>query len=237
MNHLQIGFITATFAVPVLLWVAVRPLRPRHPGPAAIVERGIAWTFAVVLLVAYGMGIYLENQGRTLGLGDARLPFHLCDWATVATLLALLRRSQTAFELAYCWGLAGTFQALLTPAIALDGGLRVWCFLVFHSAIPAAVIWMLLGLRRRPSARCWRRVALWSQLYFVVAMIANAALGSNYGFLARRPDKPTLLDHFPNPPGGWGYRLAIDAFAMVLFALMLTPWRAGRTHGAAADTK
>jgi hypothetical integral membrane protein (TIGR02206 family) len=154
---------------------------------------------------------------------DSTLPCHLCDWAAVATLLALTGRRQAPFELAYCWGLAGTFQALVTPAVAVDGSILSWCFLLVHSAIPASVIWMMLGMRLRPSWACWRHVAFWSEVYFAATLLVNHLTKSNYGFLARRPDKPTLLDFFPD--NWWLYVLSINAFALVIFAVMLAPWR------------
>ncbi len=221
MNSLQIGFILATFVVPVLCWLLVRRT---PPGP--IPRGGVDWFFAVVLVGAYGTATYLQAAGMRLRI-DGHLPMQLCDWAAVATVIALLVRSQGAFELAYCWGLAGTFQALLTPAVAVDGGIRVWCFLMVHSSIPAAVIWLLLA-GRRPSRAAWVHVAWWSQLYFVTAILVNWWSGANYGFLARRPERPSLLDKFPDPPGGWAYTLSVDAFAMLLFALMLLPWHARR---------
>jgi hypothetical integral membrane protein (TIGR02206 family) len=230
MTHLQLGFIAGTFLVPVLLWLGVRlwcagPPRKSSAG----IERIIAWALAAVLLVSYAVALYIKRTvGGLAGIDDV-LPMHLCDWAAFATLIALLGRGQASFEVAYCWGLAGTFQALLTPAVAVDGGLLIWCFMIIHSVIPASVVWLLIGPKMRPSARSWRRVALWSQVYFLSTIITNQLTGANYGFLARRPDKPTLLDQFPDP--WWLYVLSINAFALVLFALMLAPWRvAKRLH-------
>jgi hypothetical integral membrane protein (TIGR02206 family) len=224
----------ATFSVPVLCWLVTRDRRPvgLRAVPRAV-ERAVAWCFSLVLIGVFGVATYLRFRDVPFS-PVSHLPMQLCDWAMVVTVLALLARSQTAFEIAYCWGLAGTFQALLTPAWPVDGGIAAWCFLIFHSIIPAAVIWLLL-MGRRPSARAWRRVGGWSQVYFVSAIVVNAMTGANYGFLARRPDRPSLLDKFPDPAGGWAYVLAVDAFAMTLFALMLLPWRAGR-HQARTDS-
>jgi hypothetical integral membrane protein (TIGR02206 family) len=216
MSSLQLYFICATFLVPLALWLAFRGRStPAH-------ERAIAWALAGILIVAYVGALYFKHTGQGLNI-DATLPMQLCDWAAVATLLALLGRRQTAFELAYCWGLAGTLQALFTPAVEVKGGPQVWCFLTIHSVIPAAVIWMLLGRKMRPSWACWRHVALWSQVYFLTALAVNWLMGSNYGFLSARPSRASLLDYFPDP---WPlYVLSVNAFALALFAVMLAPWR------------
>lgn len=228
MTPLQIGFIAATFLIPCLLWLGVRLwCSGRPPGSRPVIERIIAWALAAVLVISYAAAVYLKAVWGGLGL-DSTFPMHLCDWAAVAILIALLGRGQASFDVAYCWGLAGTFQALVTPAVAIDGGALVWCFLIIHSVIPASVIWLLMGPKMRPSPRSWRRVALWSQVYFVACLLTNYFTGSNYGFLARRPDKPTLLDKFPDQ--WWLYVLSINAFAMVIFAVLLAPWRVAR-HG------
>jgi len=232
MNSLQIGFITATFTVPVICWLAARDPRPAASladpkADSRPIVRGIAWTFSAILLGVFILATYFRFHDVRFSPAT-HLPMHLCDWAMVATLLALLGRSQAGFEITYCWGLAGTFQALLTPAWSVEGGPAAWCFLIFHSVIPAAVLWLIF-MGWRPSARAWGRVFGWSQIYFVAAILVNAASpGSNYGFLARRPDLPTLLDKFPDPAGGWLYMLSIDAFGLALFALMLLPWPSTR---------
>jgi hypothetical integral membrane protein (TIGR02206 family) len=223
MNRLQIGFILATFLVPLVLWLAVRLWRGERPPDSSLhLERIIARSLAAILVCSYVGALLLKQTAEGLSL-DQSLPCHLCDWAAVVTLIALLGRKQAPFELAYCWGLAGTLQGLLTPAVQIDGGLRSWCFLAIHSVIPASVIWMILGRGMRPSWACWRRVAFWSEIYFLVALLTNDRTRSNYGFLARRPDNPSLLDFFPD--NWWLYVLTVNAFALCLFALMLAPWR------------
>lgn len=237
MHALQLGFVAATFLVPFGCWMVLRILRARQPARvAAAFEHGVSWVLSVTLVAAYLLALILKWRGEGLST-DATLPMHLCDWAAVAILIALIGRGQASFDVAYCWGLAGTFQALLTPAIEINDGARVWCFMIVHSVIPASVLWLLLGPGMRPSSRSWRRVAGWSTLYLATALLANHWAGANYGFLARRPDKASLLDHFPDPAGGWLYVLSIHAFALGLFAVMLAPWRMARhaKHGEASS--
>src|SRR5438045_3532640 len=66
-----------------------------------------AWTLATVAIasrcVAYGVAL---ASGELHPSGS--LPMHLCDWAGVAAVVALIFRGQIAYELAYFWGLAGT---------------------------------------------------------------------------------------------------------------------------------
>ena len=116
MSRLQQLFIAITFLGPIALWLLSR--RVRSPRLA----RGISTTIAALLIAAYGTALVLKWRGDGLDI-DGTLPMQLCDWAAGATILALAWRHQTAFELAYFWGLAGTSQALFTPAVDLTADL------------------------------------------------------------------------------------------------------------------
>ncbi len=215
MRPLQLGFICATFLVPPLLWLLSRKVQsPR-------LARGICWGIAAALIAAYIGAIILKAHGETLDVDDS-LPMQLCDWAALATVLALTRRSPLAFELAYFWGLAGTVQALFTPAIEITDGLRVLCFLLIHSSIPAGVLWLMFEYKLRPRPGALLRVMLWSELYLACALTVNAFTGGNYGFLTHRPSTRTLLDYFSD--SRLLYVAEINLTGLVFFALLAAPW-------------
>ena len=214
MSPLQLGSLALAFLGPVGLWA----LHRRRPHPA--VERNFARGIAGLLLAVWVAGL-----GQKFGEGNfnARevLPMQLCDWALFAVVAALLGRSQTCFELAYFWGLCGTTQALITPAIAADAAWwRQLGFFLDHAGIVAGVLFLLLVPKMRP--RGLRRVVLWSEIYFASALAVNALTGANYGFLAHRPAQHTLLDLFSDTP--WLYVAGINGLALVCFAAIYVPW-------------
>ncbi len=223
---MQIGFITFTFLGPALLWQLSR----RVQSPRVV--RGISLSFAAILLMAYLL--HLGRMWRE-GIFEPKyaLPFQLCDWAAFATLIALIRRNAMAFELAYFWGVAGTMQALFTPAADLDNDLFTWCFYIIHSAIPASVFWLMFEFRLRPRPGAMWKVLVWSEVYFVCALIANYATGANFGFLAHRPEQKTLLDVFPDPH--WLYVLCINAVGILFFLILDLPWIIQRRYSASAS--
>jgi len=216
MSSLQIGFLIAAFLVPWLLWVIGARLQSRRFVTAA------CWTLAGVLLAAelaeFAVKLFVEDLPFI-----AKLPMQLCDWALFVTVAALLWRSPRSFEVAYFWGLAGTIQGLLTPAIAQDLALwRKLGFFVIHAGIVASILYLILAVGLRPKARSLWRVFLWSELYFVVTQMVNALTGQNYGFLAHRPVTPSLLDLFPE--NHWGYVTVINLVALLAFAILYLPW-------------
>ena len=179
-------------------------------------------TIAGVLLAAEFGQLFFEAVIERQPIA-AMLPMHLCDWAVFIVSGALWWRSVRLFEVAYFWGLAGTMQGLLTPA--LDPALAVWrqvVFFVVHSGIVVGVLFLVFAQRMRPSIDSIPRVLVWSGAYLLAALSVNALTGQNFGFLAQPPITPSLLDYFPKEP--IYYIASITAVALAAFAVLYLPW-------------
>ena len=221
MPGIQIAFLIFTFAGPLLLWILSRHL------DSARFARGICWFFALALVTAKVFTVLSVWREGNL-TADYALPMHLCDWALVTTLIALVLRRQICFELAYFWGIAGTAQALITPALDSPDFWRIFAFFTVHSVIPASVLWLMFDFKLRPQRGAWLRVLLWSQVYLVVTLFVNSATkpNGNYGFLSHRPEVHSMLDFFSDTR--WLYILQIDLTGLFFFFLLDLPWQISR---------
>lgn len=201
--------------VPLALAFAVR----HRPGSG--LARGIANTAAAVLVLNKIAVLILSHESGALDFQNA-LPMHLCDWATIATILALVGRWQLPYEMAYFWGLAGTLQAILTPDIQGDfSDLAVMLFFVAHGGVIASVLYLTLGLRMRPRRGSVLRIFAWTLVYAVAAGAVNALIGANYGYLSAKPHHPSLLDYL----GPWPiYIASLMILACVLFFVLYAPF-------------
>jgi hypothetical protein len=133
MPAVQFIFIVLTLTLPPALAWGGR--RWRHPAYEWTVRR----ILAVGLLALEGLDHAAKIGDGTFTLQHA-LPLQLCDWALFAVAAALLFRSSLAFDLAYFWGLAGTLQALFTPAVGSDLALwRLAGFFGLHAGIVISV--------------------------------------------------------------------------------------------------
>ena len=225
MFWLQISSIGLAILGPVALWVAHR----RRPHPH--LERAFARGIAFLLLALFAAGLGQKCLDAEFDAAHA-LPMQLCDWTLLAVVAALLWRWQTCFELGYFWGLCGTIQALVTPAIASDVELmRKLVFFLDHAGIVAGVLFLLLVPGLRP--RSMWRVLIWSGSYLTTALVVNALTGANYGFLAHPPEQASMLDFFSKTH--WLYVLEINLVALLFFTVAYAPWwiadrlRHGRT--------
>lgn len=211
--HLMV--IALTLGIPALLWKTARgPERARF-------RRILRWTLVVVLVVnwiAYDLFRLLTG----LPLGHA-LPMQLCDWATVTVVVALLTDGQTWYELSYFWGLAGTFQAILTPNLPVGfPDLRWVSFFVAHCGIVVGVLFLTFVERMRPGPGSILRTMAFSELYLAAALAVNRITGDNYGFLTRRPAGASLLDYFSADHRL--YLLEMNLLALVFFTLLYLPF-------------
>jgi hypothetical integral membrane protein (TIGR02206 family) len=195
--------------VPLVLAALVR----RHPA----LDRTFRSALALLLAGGWLAWLILFALRGWLTLSN-ELPLNLCDWATVALVVALLHPSQRAFELGYFWGLGGTVQGLLTPDIAR--GFPDPQFLFFflgHGGIIAALLYLTLGAHMRPSLASLPRVVAATLAYAGVAGAADAMLGTNYGFLRAKPANASLMDFLSPWPWYIPELVAIGLLSMFVY--------------------
>lgn len=170
------------------------------------------------------VGNELVSWIRALTTGRWGLPCHLCDLAVFLVAWALVGRNRVVGELALFWGLAGSSQAILTPDLH-EGFPSYWwgVFFLGHAGIVLSALYLVVRGRVALTGRSvWRAWAI-SNGYVLIAGLLNWQLGTNFGYLAGKPDHPSLLDHL----GPWPvYLLAIEVVALVLFFLCLVFSRA-----------
>ena len=183
---------------------------PRLRRLSAPSDRLIRQGLAVLIV-----GNEVLSWGYALWQGAFGLPLQLCDLAVLLTGWALVGSPRLVREVAVLWGLAGSSQAILTPD--LTHGFPSYPWLVFflgHGGVVASALYLLVrGHVSLTRASVWR-VWLVSNGYVVMAGLMNGWLGTNYGYLARKPAHPSLLDVL----GPWPfYILSVELIALVLF--------------------
>jgi hypothetical integral membrane protein (TIGR02206 family) len=205
--------IALTFAAPAALSLLARH-RPN-------LDETIRWGLAGVIALNWALWMYLLYAKGWLNIGN-EIPLNLCDWATVATFIALVWPGQKSFEVAYFWALCGTLQALITPDCKYEfPDAQFTLFFVYHGGIIAAVLYLVFGRGMRPYPSSFPRVIGWTALYATAAGTADAWLGTDYGFLRAKPDHLTFLDALA--PWPW-YLPELALAALAFMALVYAPF-------------
>ncbi|MBI3087848.1 MAG: TIGR02206 family membrane protein [Candidatus Omnitrophica bacterium] len=167
------------------------------------------------ILAAVLVGNEVGSWGVAVVQGRWGLPCQLCDLAVFLMAWALLGRRRLVGEIAVLWGLAGSVQAVLTPDLSEGFPSYAWVqFFLGHCAVVLSAVYLVArGRVHLTSASVWR-VWLVSNVYVVIAGLLNWQLGTNFGYLARKPAHPSLLDALGRWP--W-YIVGVEGIALALF--------------------
>lgn len=207
------------FAVGMILF----PLWGRsHRGTPR--EQAACRGFAITLFTAAAtMQVYYIFEPGGFDL-DGSLPLELCDIAEYSAIVALWTRSERATAFTYYVALTLSVQAILTPSLGQAfPSLRYLGFWTLHLLVVWAAVYLTWGLGFRPTWRLYRSTCLAAVAWAVLAYLVNDALGTDFGYLNRKPSSASLLDLL----GPWPWYVAASA-AIVLagWALVLTlPWQ------------
>lgn len=184
-------------------------------------NRSLRYGLATSLILSKVFSLIYGFRTASLTLQNA-LPMHLCDWAAVVAVIALIAESQLAYDLAYFWGLAGTSQAILTPDLKYPCfSLYTITFFISHCGIVVSVLFLTWTEHFRPTICSLKRAFWGTQIYFVCTLVVNYLVKTNYGYLAAKPETPSLLDYFG--PWPW-YILGIQVIGFLLFVIFYSPF-------------
>jgi hypothetical integral membrane protein (TIGR02206 family) len=204
---------TLTFTVPLALAL----IGKGHERRDALIRR-----FYAAVLIGTWVAWYVLFISRGWLTWANALPMNLCDWATVAVLIACFSRNPKAYELAYFWGLAGTLQGIVTPDVNYSFPEPQFdVFILGHAAIIGAVLYLTFGSGMRPVSASIPRVAGWTLVYAAAASLTDWALDVNYGFFRAKPGHATVFDFLSPWPT---YIPQMIALGFAAIAILYLPW-------------
>ena len=203
-------------AVPIVLTLVVKWL------DSAKATQAVCYGFAGV--IAVNEVLNWSHRIATVGVQEfvrEYMPLHVCGITVFAVVVMLVFRRQTAYEIAYFWGLVGATNAVVTPQLEFGfPQYRFFQYFIAHGGIVAAALFATWGLDMRPTARSVLRVFVLLNVLAVVLIGVNVMLGSNYMFLCQPPATKSPFFFLPWP---W-YLLFLDGIALVLFYVLFIPF-------------
>jgi len=177
----------------------------------------VGWALAINELIWW---IYRYSRE---GIHASNLPLQLCDLTVWLAVLGCLTVVPTLVEFGWFAGIAGAGMALLTPNLwsPWPSYPAVYFFLAHGGIVIAVALLAFGGFARFRTVSVWRAFGLLLS-YAALVGAANAAFGSNYMFLCRRPANPSLLDQLG--PWPW-YLVGGAAVGLAIFWLLWLPVR------------
>lgn len=180
------------------------------------------WTLASILLIDEALW-HLWNITTGQWSLQTTLPFHLCSVFVFLSAYMLVKKSYGVYEFAYFLGIAGATQALLTPDAGIYGfpHFRAFQVMISHGAIITASVYMTLVEGFRPTRQSLKRVLVGGNLYMAVIFVLNLLIGSNYLFIAHKPETASLMDVMPPWPY---YIIFVELMGIVVSLILFIPF-------------
>lgn len=151
------------------------------------------------------------------------LPLHLCGASIILSVILLLTKNRSIYEVVYFWGIGGALQALLTPDMGMYNfpHFRFYQFFISHGLIMTSILFMTFVYSYRPRAFSIIRTFIITNLYMLFISGVNMVTGGNYLFICRKPQSASLLDYLG--PWPW-YILSLEGITIITFVLLYLPF-------------
>lgn len=174
-----------------------------------------------LLLGLYPVGLAVHAMYGSLSVLTA-LPLQYCDIATLAGGIALWTRRPFFCEVVYFFGIAGTLQGLLTPALVYEyPDPRFFMFFIMHAGVPITAIYVVTAMKVRPRPGAVLRIMAFSVAWYAVIAVVNYAIGANYAFQCSKPVQASLFDQLG--PWPW-YNLSTIGLGFVFYPVLYLPF-------------
>lgn len=188
---------------------------------AAVVEK----TLGTVLLLLFPATLAGHAWSGSIN-AQTLLPLQYCDIASISGGIALWTRRQTFCEIVYYFGIAGTLQGLITPALADDWpDPRFVMFFLLHGGVPVAALHVVTAMKHRPAPGAVVRMMGVSLSWYALTAIVNVLLGTNYAFQCAKPDQASLFDKLG--PWPW-YNFSAIGLGLVFYSALHLPFAFNR---------
>ena len=182
----------------------------------------IRWVMAIVLW-ANEAGWHVWNASIGNWSAQTMIPLHVCSVLVWFSGVMLVTKNFTIYEFAYFMGIGGALQALLTPDLGIYGFPHYRFFQTFisHGLIVTSAIYMTTVEGFRPTWKSFGHIFIGMNIYLLIVFFINQAIGSNYMFVAHKPETASLLDVLPEWP--W-YILWLEAIGLLTCFILYIPF-------------
>ncbi|MBN2086165.1 MAG: TIGR02206 family membrane protein [Anaerolineales bacterium] len=151
------------------------------------------------------------------------LPLHICSLMVFASAYMLVTRQYTIYEFSYFMGIGAAIQALLTPDAGIYGfpHFRFFQTMTAHGLLILSALYMTWAEKFRPYPKSLLRVFVGMNIYMAAVYIINQRIGSNYLFIAHKPETASLIDVLG--PWPW-YILSLEIIGVAVCLLLYAPF-------------
>ncbi|WP_073198959.1 TIGR02206 family membrane protein [Gracilibacillus kekensis] len=146
------------------------------------------------------------------------LPLQLCSISLYLCTIMLLTKNYKVFEISFFVSMTGAFIAVVTPELFFGfPHMRFFQFFIAHIAIILSCFYMIWIEEYKPTFQSVIRAFVMLNIMAFLVVIINQIIGSNYMFLAEKPNTISMIDYLGPYP--W-YIVLLEVVAFSIFLLI-----------------
>lgn len=154
------------------------------------------------------------------------LPFHLCRLLAFILPFVIYYKNKKWFGITYFFTMVGTLQALLTPDLPQAAPHYSYAsYWILHGVLIYLPIYCIVVFGFRVNKKDFINAVIAGNIYLILTLIVNFAIGSNYFYTSHKPPSASLLDFLG--PWPW-YILSVELLTIFLFVLAWIPFWFGK---------
>ena len=218
----EFAFLGTTHLIALLCIILLNIYLLRYKAKSDAERSKVRWTMAIILWVNE-LGWHIWNASIGNWNLQTMLPLHVCSVLVWLSGVMLVTKNYTIYEFAYFMGIGGALQALLTPDLGIYGFPHYRFFQTFisHGLIVTSAIYMTTVEGSRPTLKSFGRIFVGMNIYLFIVFFINQTIGSNYMFVAHKPETASLLDMLPEWP--W-YILWLEVIGLLTCLILYIPF-------------
>lgn len=145
------------------------------------------------------------------------LPLYLNNFTALIFPIVLILKKPLLFRILFFWSMAWGVQGILTPDVTNNPqSLEYFRYWIANLMPMVIVFYVLFILKIFPDFNSVFLSIVSLQIYFIIVMIINEILHSNYMYLNAKPASITVLDYL----GPWPYYLIVMQFMLIPYFLL-----------------
>ncbi len=144
---------------------------------------------------------------------------HISSASIVLSIWLLISYNQKVMDVLFYWGLIMVPQAIITPGIYRYGfpHLRFFHIFLIHFMVLFTVIYYMKVEKKRLSKPHLKYVIIMTHLYAFGVFVVNMIFSTNYMFIGRKTNLPSLINYL----GEWPYYIiSLDVIMILLFVVL-----------------
>lgn len=150
------------------------------------------------------------------------LPLHLCRLLAFIMPFVIYYKNRKWFGITYFFTVVGTLQALLTPDLPQAAPHYSYAsYWILHGVLIYLPIYCIVVFGFKINKKDFINAVIAGNIYLLVTLVVNYAIGSNYFYTSHKPPSASLLDFLG--PWPW-YIITVEMLTIFLFVLAWMPF-------------